>query len=450
MTTINWEDAAGLQKLPAASTVTTGTIGWKQASTGLDPIDQGALAVQGPMSLVKAMGQRAISLPAATGDLILGVPGMVAGHLMNIGTRLYGTAIGESRKIVGQAGELAEALPTLKIPGTAIEIPLEGLKTPLQTIAKITTGAEPWNQDIITHAIEAVGAGVEKASRGVVTAEDAKLAMGVAMDVAGGKGLQYGAKAVVAAAKQKAAKMIVPVEEAPVPKAADVEPLKVVTKADVKKIFADAKKAGMPDEVGVQQVTDLFEKAKRGELGASDPKLLAALAGLGIGAASAYALWDYFNGPELAGAALMAGATRFKGVPEVKLLSEYRAGGPHAQEAFSEIYTQTLPAAKRLAAKFGENADDILQRSYEKLATSLAKSAESIGGFRGAQGVEGEAKINTFLHRIIENEGKNAWAAENRRPAGSAISLEEPVGEGTLGDILSQGYGPEKAALNKT
>lgn len=610
--------------------------------------------------IVGGIAKRTGSLLTSTGDLIVGVPGAIAGHLMNVGTRLYGTAKGERADIVGQAGQLAENLGTLKVPGTKLEIPLEPLKTPLSSLFKMATGVEPWDQSGVEHLMESVSEKISKFSGNRMTKEDVLLGIGVAMDAAGAKGGQMAAKGIADTliARQKAKSAPPPPlkptpltpEEAPKTPRSDV--IEVTTSAQVKEIFANAKKAGTVDPV-----TALFNKAKQGKLppveeklakGTSeaearaasawmdDPKIQAAaevepwkrtpqqqrtldtwlkswnvnpaalsvagiaggvgliqwlqgedsdtlaLAGLAtttiskgklseikapeshpfigylakngkteffpeteakaadyhhshlvkdmdaydqdstlrfvrmssenkytiagdaaidpfestqnvkqiqtlarklidagadpqapiivedmalpkveapyqgkaIGTLQKFAGHDYKPAAAAIGTGLLladeqdeftalaaglAGATvgkkggKWSGVAEPKLIEGMKAG---EQGAFTEMYRKTQGQATRTAASFGDAADDIVQRSYEKAFRAVAK-----GDFRG------DAKFSTFLHRIIQNEGKNRYAFEQRRPT---ESLDQNVGpEGRpLEETIGHQETPEAAALN--
>ncbi len=159
--------------------------------TGVDPIDAEAKAGPSLASLGADIGKRAVSLAASTGDMILGAPASLASKFLNVGARAFAAATGESRAIQGQAGQLAEHLG-----------PLEGLKTPLQTLAKTLTGAEPWDQSVVNNAMEKVNVAAEKLSGGALTKEDSALLVGTLMDVMGVKGLKAGADML---AKPKAA-----------------------------------------------------------------------------------------------------------------------------------------------------------------------------------------------------------------------------------------------------
>lgn len=134
-------------------------------------------------TLAADVGKRAVSLAAATGDLILGAPASLASKFMNVGARAFAMATGESREIQAQAGQLAEHLG-----------PLEGLKTPLQSLAKAVIGAEPWDQSIVSDAMEKVNVAAEKLTGGALRKEDAALLVGTLMDSMGIKGLKAGAK----------------------------------------------------------------------------------------------------------------------------------------------------------------------------------------------------------------------------------------------------------------
>ena len=288
--TVSWEEASGLApaepqgmldkvksfvgiEKPVATPTGKDIVSWDQAA-GITPLDEELKALQTPMGAVKDVSKgiagRAASLLTATGDLVVGAPAAIAGHLMNLGTRLYGTTTNENRKLIGQAGELAEDLGEIKIPGTKIRIPLEPLKTPLQSLLKMATGVEPWDQSAVEHLMDKGAKGIEKVTQGKVTSEDAKLSMGILMDAAGWKGLKETAKGYVdwRTAPKKQAQGIVPegflseeqiMSKEPVEaaKAPGPEAQFITTQKQVKEIFDNAKK------VGGNPVTQLFDQAKR-------------------------------------------------------------------------------------------------------------------------------------------------------------------------------------------
>lgn len=112
----------------------------------------------------------------ATGDMILGLPGMVGGLALDTGARIRALLEGEGRKIQSQAGQEARNL-----------IP-QAFSTPLQSMAQAAgLIREPLGGGVVEHGIDAAAALVDKASRGAMPAEDAKYLLDAFMTLGGAK-----------------------------------------------------------------------------------------------------------------------------------------------------------------------------------------------------------------------------------------------------------------------
>lgn len=175
--------------------------------------------------------------------------------------------------------------------------------------------------------------------------------------------------------------------------------------------------------------------------GLIDPTGLASIAAaIGLGA---YAL----SQEDKEGAAILGmggiiagrGRTPFKGIAESKLLDYVRAG---SEGAASELYARGRLQIEKTARRFGPEAEDIAQRSWEK-----AFRAVKSGAFQG------DSQFMTYLTRIVMNEGINKGKFEGRRPT---VSMEEgktagPEGEsrGGLEETLGHAETPEKAQLSR-
>lgn len=135
----------------------------------------------------------------AAGDMIFGLGGQALGLGVNVGGRTQALLRGESRKIAGITGEIAQE-----------QLVPEVLNAPLSYLMKKLGGGEAYDQQAVATLIENLANKVEQTSRKagiLVTAEDAKLFFNAAMLGLGVKGTQAGAKAVqdrIAAARQAA------------------------------------------------------------------------------------------------------------------------------------------------------------------------------------------------------------------------------------------------------
>ena len=173
---ITWDEAVAPP--PAADaeqpiTAKKGQITWDQVYPAFEEEARKGPSVLGSVGRSAAdLAIGAGKLGLATADMLLGAPAALAGWFVGTGTQAYAAAKGESPKIQGMAAEMAEVLPEIPVPGTDLKIPLEVLKTPLQSVMKIFTGEEPYDQEIVSKSIERGSEAIEKT--GVMTAESAR------------------------------------------------------------------------------------------------------------------------------------------------------------------------------------------------------------------------------------------------------------------------------------
>lgn len=109
----------------------------------------------------KDMGKRAAQVGLGTGDLVLGLPGMLAGSVANLAGRTVGAVQGKSRKETEAKGQEYRAY-----------IP-EGFIAPLQTAAR-SLGLPPLDQSGMEAVMNAAGGFVDKQTGGVISDQDAK------------------------------------------------------------------------------------------------------------------------------------------------------------------------------------------------------------------------------------------------------------------------------------
>lgn len=134
----------------------------------------------------KDMGKKAAQVGLGTGDLILGIPGMAAGVVANMGGRAVGVAQGKSRKEVEETGLRARSY-----------IP-EGFVAPLQTAAH-ALGLPRMDQSGMEAVMNAAGGAAEKYTGGVVSDQDAKDLIEIAML----KGMLHAGKTLTGVVKGK-------------------------------------------------------------------------------------------------------------------------------------------------------------------------------------------------------------------------------------------------------
>lgn len=253
------------------------TMSLEDFHSGDDAIDKGAKAQSSaPLSYVK-------DLLTQAGDLVLGLPGDAVAKTLNAGVRFRGAFSGESQKLVGQAGEQAEQL-----------VP-EGAKAPVSWLRKKFGGEELPPEGMLGTFIHKHAEGIEQATGGWVTQEDAKFALGAGMDLAGMKGLHAAGQRLLRAGAERAkvgggdtfsraSEQGIPLEDfarsGPPPKA-------------LERPIIEGESTRIADE-DVPRLT---------QRGAADPKLLAAIAtGGGI---AAYVGDDPERAQELAAAGLL-------------------------------------------------------------------------------------------------------------------------------------------------
>jgi hypothetical protein len=187
------EGAPAVKGVPAAQYLSEAQI------TGIDPIDTAAR--KGP-SIVEAVGEAGNTLVKGTlagADMFLGAPAAVVGWAQGVGGALRSVLTGESSRTT-LTTLMEEELPTLTIPGTKLKMPLEVLKTPLQSIYKILAKEEPLDQSAITAIIDKAGVAGEKIG---IPREATVKTIGGIMAFGGLAGLHGGIKA---ALKEPAAK----------------------------------------------------------------------------------------------------------------------------------------------------------------------------------------------------------------------------------------------------
>lgn len=171
--------------------------------------------------------------------------------------------------------------------------------------------------------------------------------------------------------------------------------------------------------------------------GHADPELLAKIALTGGVAAYLATHPEDADKVGLLGAGVLAtkGKIDFKSLNESALISHAREGH---QEAFTELYKRTAPQARRFIASFerqGVPIEDVLQRTYEKLATVLQRAPDEVGGFAG------KSSIQTFINTMARNRAVNMLEYEGNRPTES-LDITSPEGT-TLGETLGHETTPE-------
>lgn len=184
---------------------------------------------------------------AAGADMFLGIPGQAIGIGADIGGRAAALGSGESRKMQEETGAAAKEHIPAQIEHFLRMAP-GGLTQPVQTIIKTLSGEKEFDQSGVTKAIDSVASGIDKVTRGYVSAADAKSLLDTAMLYGGAKGgdlaLEAAMKSKVktgAEARASYAPDEIPHDEVFGPKLDSIPEPVTVTPKILKQIFADAK-----------------------------------------------------------------------------------------------------------------------------------------------------------------------------------------------------------------
>ena len=141
-----------------------------------------------------AIAERGLSLAAATGDQILGIPAGIYSVVKDMGGRLGALAAGASHSEQSAAGRRAADTPIL--PGLAGQIESD-FAQPLQAALR-AAGYNPFDQSSVSRAIDTVADWTGKASRGTLNKDDANSLISEFMNLGG---LQLG-RALVARSRE--------------------------------------------------------------------------------------------------------------------------------------------------------------------------------------------------------------------------------------------------------
>ena len=440
MAMLSWDEAI---KPPTEEAPTgEGLINWNTARGMTDfevEAERGPSVLGAVREAAKGLGKGAL----AAADMFLGAPAGLAGWLQGTGTQLYALAKGETRQVQGSAAELAQELPSIPIPGTDLTIPLEVLKTPLQSALKIVSGEDPYDQSIVEHAIEAGSKAVEKYTGGALTEYDARRLVDGAMQMALVRAGPKMVKEVLSNVKvpESTKATIRSMSEVPLenPDPARYRPqynaegrlsgwedvskpisnkkLGVVTEKQVEAIFEKAKKAkdALPEDV--QTVKDFFANALKNK-GAIDPELLG--------------LFGKFAGTFAAASGLVMLYNKFVKEPKDTPLEQKEEPQPSDTDSKGNpIYTAALGAAGAVGAMRIPGRGVWTKGAVETLARPLA---DKLGGAsRAAAAAEGRTIPEA------QTEAGAAWAKDRmtkwlNKEAGSPTDrlkdVEIPFGEG--------------------
>jgi len=187
--------------------------------------------------------------------------------------------------------------------------------------------------------------------------------------------------------------------------------------------------------------------------GKADPALLGVLSVMGVSALAIPHLMDWWNSPggvsgdnsgEFAaltagvfGAAMLKGKGKFDG--DAALLKGFR--DPATREsAATQIFQDTQPQLLRSIRNISKDVDaeDVAQRTYEKVFRFLAKPEGAADAFRG------DAKISTLLHTVAANEIKNQWRGEKARPRTQSMEVDPTTGETLIPEGAMMEQSPER------
>lgn len=203
----------------------------------------------------------------------------------------------------------------------------------------------------------------------------------------------------------------------------------------------DLEHAGL-EKYGNKYFTPAEAKAiiDKAQLGAADSKLLLKVAG--GAAAAAYLMSD--RDPDkftslaagMLGVAMLKGKGKFDG--EAALLKGFRDLRTR-EAAATQIFQDTQPQLLRAIRSISKDVDaeDVAQRTYEKVFRFLAKPEGAEGAFRG------EAKISTLLHTVAANEIKNQWRGEKARPRTQSFEVDSATGETQVPEGAMMEQSPE-------
>lgn len=250
-----------------------------------------AAASPAPPPEKPGLGAKALSLGAATADLVAGLPADLGAKLRSAYYASKAGLEGKGAKEAWQIGESHEA-----------DIP-ESFKAPFTNLLK-AFGGEEHDQSGVTKALGTLGDVVEKHTGGLITAEGAKWMLGTAMDVGGVEGLKATMAHMAAPKPTTVGEHAATVEQttkagpeasakaaiAGKPKLSPAE-----TKAYLDSVKETARKA-FPDDKDYASHLSYLEEEKLNapdEKGGADPKFLASVAGLTAGGVGLYAAWKH-------------------------------------------------------------------------------------------------------------------------------------------------------------
>lgn len=206
------------------------------------------------LQFVKDVGKRLATGTVAAADMVLGLPGQALGVGANLGARAAALGSGESRRVQGLAGEQAQE-----------ELVPEALKAPLSYLVKKFANVEEYDQTSVAKTIEGMARKVEQATKGAVSAEDAKAYFNTAMLGLGARGTDIGiaeaVKAKPARGMQNRATYTEPAAK-PAAKAGEPDIQFIETPGQVKEIFQKAKGKNQAERDS-RTVREFFEEAMK-------------------------------------------------------------------------------------------------------------------------------------------------------------------------------------------